>query len=75
MGKTHRKEGGQVMSKDWVGTRDSIFKQLGASNHTEDEREKNDYYATDPRSIDDLLARETFSDDIWEPASGGGSHG
>lgn len=62
------------MSKDWTGDSNSIFKQLGASNHCEEEREANDYYATDPRAIDDLLSIEKFSNDIWECASGGG-HG
>lgn len=60
------------MSKDWTGTANSIFKQLGSSNHCDDEREKNDYYATDPKAIDDLLKVETFNKKIWECASGGG---
>lgn len=59
------------MSKDWTGTSQSVFKQLGANNHLCEAREENDYYATDPKAIDDLLARETFSHTIWEPASGG----
>ena len=33
--------------KDWTGNYNSIFKTLGASNHTDKEREVNDYYATD----------------------------
>ena len=36
------------MGKDWTGNGKSIFTTLGASNHTEKEREINDYYATDP---------------------------
>lgn len=28
------------MGKDWSGDANSIFKQLGASNHTERERER-----------------------------------
>lgn len=35
------------------------------------DREENDYYATDPRVVDDLLERETFNN-IWEPAAGMG---
>lgn len=58
--------------KDWVGNSDSIFKQIGASNHCDNEREQHDYYATDPKAIDDLLKYETFSNNIWECASGGG---
>ena len=34
------------MGKDWTGNGKSIFTTLGASNHTEKEREINDYYAT-----------------------------
>ncbi len=58
--------------KDWTGTSASAFKMLGASNHTNDEREENDYYATDPTAIDDLLRVETISKRIWEPACGEG---
>ena len=32
--------------KDWVGGRASVFKTLGASNHTDHERAWGDYYAT-----------------------------
>ena len=32
-----------------------VFKTLGASNHTEKEREDNDYYATDPIAAELLL--------------------
>lgn len=60
------------MNKDWNGNQNSIFKQLGASSHTDKEREQNDYYATNPSAIDDLLYYEKFSHYIWECASGGG---
>jgi hypothetical protein len=59
------------MDKDWNGNANSIFKQLGSSNHCEGQREEHDYYATNPKAIDDLLSVETFSDNIWECASGG----
>lgn len=29
--------------RDWIGNKNSIFKPLGASNHTDEEREENDY--------------------------------
>ena len=58
--------------KDWTGTSESAFKMLGASNHCDDEREENDYYATDPKAIDMLLSKETFNKNIWESAAGGG---
>ena len=41
--------------KDWIGNKNSIYKTLGASNHTDKEREVNDYYATSPIAIDKLL--------------------
>ena len=58
--------------KDWTGNYNSIYKTLGASNHTENEREPNDYYATDPKAVEALLDREAFNHHIWEPACGGG---
>lgn len=48
----------------------SIFKMLGASNHTEKERQKEDYYATDPIAVEFLLDLETFNKDVWECACG-----
>ena len=30
------------MAKDWTGNFNSIYKTLGASNHTEEEREEHD---------------------------------
>ena len=55
---------------DWTGNKNSVFKTLGASNHTEKEREVNDYYATDPIAAELLLQHEEFLHDIWEYASG-----
>lgn len=60
------------MSKDWTGNYNSIYKTIGASNHTEKEREKDDYYATEPKAIELLLQEEKFDKDIWECAVGGG---
>ena len=39
-------------NKDWTGNGNSIFKMLGASNHTDKERETHDFYATSPEAID-----------------------
>lgn len=47
-----------MTSKDWSGNVNSVWKTLGASNHTENEREADDYYATDPIAIDKLLEVE-----------------
>ena len=58
--------------KDWVGNGNSVYKTLGASNHTDKEREKDDYYATDPIAIDKLLTVETPNKNVWECACGAG---
>ena len=43
------------MGKDWTGNSNSIYKTLGASNHTEEDRQSEDFYATDPKAVDLLL--------------------
>lgn len=58
--------------KDWTGNQNSVYKTLGASNHTDKERQNEDYYATDPIAIDKLLTVEKPNERIWEPACGGG---
>nr|DAD87039.1 MAG TPA: adenine-specific methyltransferase [Myoviridae sp. ctRRy11] len=58
--------------KDWKGNANSIYKTLGASNHTDKEREINDFYATDPIAIDKLLKAEKPHCHIWECAAGEG---
>jgi hypothetical protein len=57
--------------KDWTGNQNSIFKTLGASNHTDKDREQHDYYATDPKAAKLLLELETF-ENILEPSCGEG---
>lgn len=37
------------------------------------EREPNDYYATHPSAVEELLKRETFNNNIWECACGEGN--
>ena len=59
-------------TKDWIGTSESVFKQMGASNHSPLKREYRDYYATDPVTIDALFKQEKFCEKIWEPACGEG---
>ncbi len=59
-------------NNDWVGNKNSIYKTLGASSHTDEERELYDYYATDPKATELLLKLETFSASIWECACGEG---
>ena len=49
------------MKKDWTGNSNSIYKTLGASNHTDKERQNEDYYATDPKASENLKHfRQTF---------------
>lgn len=45
------------MPKDWSGNQNSIYKTLGASNHTEGERQSDDYYATEPKAAELLGKR------------------
>lgn len=58
-------------NKDWNGNKNSIFKTLGASNHTDKERQNDDYYATEPAAAEWLIKLEEFNGEpIWECASG-----
>ena len=57
---------------DWTGNTNSVFKNLGASNHCDDTRQIEDYYATDPIAMELLLKEEAFHNKIWEPACGQG---
>ena len=61
-----------LQHKDFTGNAKSVFVCNGASNHTDDERQVDDYYATEPKATQLLLDRETFSSVIWECACGGG---
>ena len=65
------------MSKDWTGNKKSTYATLGASNHTETERQTDDFYATNPESLKVFLER--LKDDgihlhesVWECACGQG---
>ena len=49
---------------------ETVFRNLGASNHSKQIREENDYYATEPRAVKLLLDEETFNANIWECACG-----
>ncbi len=59
-------------NNDWTGNKRSVYGTIGASNHTNSEREENDYYATSPKAMELLLEKEKFNKNIWECASGGG---
>lgn len=48
----------------------NVYNTLGASNHTNKDRSKLDFYATPPLATKKLLELEEFSNNIWEPACG-----
>lgn len=60
------------VKKDWTGNSNSIWKTLGASNHTDKERQNEDYYATDPIAAELLLQIEDLDKNIpiWECSAG-----
>ena len=58
--------------KDWTGNFYSIYRTIGASNHTVNERQQHDFYATEPKAAQLLLQEETFAPNIWECACGQG---
>jgi len=63
--------------KDWTGNNKSAYATLGASNHSEGEREQDDYYATDPEALEIFLDKIEedgirLHKNIWECACGEG---
>ena len=62
----------ETESKDWIGNQKSIYTTLGASNHTDKERQQHDYYATEPKAMELLLTEESFHPVVWECACGEG---
>ena len=65
--------------KDWTGNANSIYKTLGASNHTEDERQSEDFYSTQKQTVLSLLNKLkeyniNLSNSVMiEPAVGSGN--
>lgn len=62
---------------DWTGNKKTTFVTLGASNHSDKERETNDYYATDPKALEIFLKKLKedgikLHKNIWECACGEG---
>lgn len=55
-----------------MGNKSSVFATMGARNYARDDRQVNDYYATDPKVVSCLLEVEKFSPIIWECACGEG---
>lgn len=63
----------ETLHKDWTGNGNSIWKTLGASNHTDKEREADDFYCTSPEAIDKLISTKSSPlDRVWECAAGTG---
>ncbi len=63
--------------EDWIGNKKTTFVTLGASNHSDKEREQNDFYATDPHALEIFLKKLKEDDiklhkNIWECACGQG---
>ena len=49
----------------------SVLSQIGISQTAI--REENDFYATDPKAMTELLKHESFNDNVWECACGEGN--
>ena len=60
------------MTQDWTGNSRSTYSTLGASNHSSEDRQEDDFYATDPKAVEALLKVEKFTPYILEPACGMG---
>ena len=52
---------------------EKVFRIIGASNHSAEEREATDFYSTDPDCVKDLLELEQFENKILEPCCGSGN--
>ena len=48
------------MKNDWTGSKLGIFSTMGATNHSDSDRQSEDYYATDPKAVKFLLEIEKF---------------
>lgn len=59
-------------NRDWTGNSRSAHATLGARNYALNDREVNDYYATEPKALELLLDLEQFDPFVWECACGEG---
>ncbi len=57
---------------DGVNMKESLFINIGASNHSKNERQPEDYYASEPIAGKLLLEVEPDLSNIWETACGEG---
>lgn len=60
------------MSKDWTGNTVSLFQAIGAPNYAANDRQAEDYYATEPKATEWLCKLERFAGPILEPSCGEG---
>lgn len=60
--------------KDWTGNKKSVFSTIGAMGHSKEERQNEDFYATDPIAIDKLEKSGIFDipRKVWECSCGQG---
>lgn len=58
--------------QDWTGNNKSTYVTLGASNHTDKERQVHDFYATDSIAIDLLKSACDIPKFVYEPSCGQG---
>ena len=59
-------------NRDWTGNRRSRHRTNGTRVLAKQEREINDYYATSPERVEQILKFEKFDRNVWECACGGG---
>ena len=50
--------------KDWNGSKYSVFTCNGARTYAQEDRQSEDFYATEPRAVYDLLEREFLRNDF-----------
>lgn len=60
------------MKETYKMNKSKVYTVIGASNHVPEQRQNEDYYATDPIAIEQLLEHENFRENIIEIAVGGG---
>lgn len=63
--------------RDWIGKKNAAWATLAASNHSQDERQEDDFYATSPKALEKFLDKIkedgiTLNEPIWECACGAG---
>ena len=58
--------------KDWSGNARAMFVCNGDRNNAKEERQSEDFYATEPLAVEELLEREKFSKTVLEPCVGKG---